>query len=30
MPVKSFIDVIQARTAIPGGGCVAALGIFLK
>jgi glutamate formiminotransferase / formiminotetrahydrofolate cyclodeaminase len=30
MPVKSFIDAIQARTAIPGGGCVAALGVFLK
>jgi formiminotetrahydrofolate cyclodeaminase len=25
MSLKSFVDSVQARTAIPGGGCVAAL-----
>lgn len=25
MGVKTFIDSVQARTAIPGGGCVSAL-----
>lgn len=25
MTLKSFVDSVQARSAIPGGGCVAAL-----
>ena len=25
MSLKSFVDSVQARSAIPGGGCVAAL-----